>query len=63
MKIIVIDTQNNQKEIGDSNSLPIPRIGESINLGYAPLPTVTNVAYLFETNVVAVYVDGFILNR
>jgi hypothetical protein len=60
MKIYLVSKYNvdEMSYLGDSNSLPIPRIGEGIILGFEPIPLVTHIVYDYKQEIVYVGIDG-----
>ena len=42
MKVIIIDGLGNVKEVDASNGF-VPRVGDRVDMGYTPAPTVLNV--------------------
>ena len=62
MKILIADSRKNTKYYGETESTPIPRIGEKVYIGYNPPPVVTDVIYIKDPdNSVYVCVDGFVM--
>jgi hypothetical protein len=63
MKIFFVSNDKKNKYVGDSERLPIPRIGEFIDFGYNPLPEVIAVSYDYHLECVHIMVSGEIYNK
>lgn len=64
MKIFAVGiTDKKSKYIGDSNTIPVPRIGERIFVGYNPPPTITDVVYILHEDMIIIVVDGLVLDE
>jgi hypothetical protein len=44
--------------LGDSNSLPVPRVGEGVMVGFELIPPVTHVVYDYKKEIIYVGIDG-----
>jgi len=66
MEIKLVDFKMNSKTLGDTKTIPIPRIGELVFRGYVPAAKVTCVTYFLNEDktgnesFVAVYIDGWL---
>jgi hypothetical protein len=57
MFIGVVDKNKKVKILGDTKKgCPIPRKGEHLDLGYEPIPTIKQIIYDYEKNLIALKV-------
>ena len=61
MYVYISDLNGKTMYIGLSDDTPIPRIGESIFLGYNPFPKVLNVLYDYKNTLITIFIEGFIV--
>lgn len=63
MKIVLVSKLDKKmKTLGNSDTHPIPRVGETVWAGYTPSPKVVEIGYVYEDDTVMVIVDGFVLS-
>jgi len=63
MKIYLVSSDLNKTRVfGDTcNGTPIPRLGESVFVGYKPIPIVINIFYMGDDGTVATPICVFVV--